>query len=105
MFALASIFFIFTSIINAAAAASQAGTIVEPAPGTAIAPGARFNFTYNVMADYSVSSFWYHVWLLDPLHAGAAKSSSSSITTDSLASAFNSGFYFGRYDFPNYPGE
>lgn len=98
--------FNFTCLTSLVAAISPHGSIVEPTAGSTIAPGAKFNFTYNVLADYSVSSFWYHVWLLDPAHAhrgSAAEPSMSALS--SLSSIFNTGYYFGRYDYPNYPGK
>jgi hypothetical protein len=33
------------------------GVITAPADGTAIAPGENFPFSYNIMADYGVSSY------------------------------------------------
>lgn len=80
---------------------SPKGTIAEPKPGTHIAPGAKFTFQYEPLADYGVSTFWFHVWLLDP--SGSPPNHSNSITS-TLSSVFNTGYYYGRYDYPNYPG-
>ncbi|KAJ7761602.1 hypothetical protein DFH07DRAFT_423328 [Mycena maculata] len=73
---------------------STAGTIVSPADGTVIAPGAAFDFDYETMADYGVSSYNYTVWLLtSPMPASLVQSNE-----------FAQGHYFGRFAEPNYPG-
>ena len=77
----------------------QYGTITAPASGTAVQPGANFTFAYEPHADYGVSSFAYHVWLL------TSPSASSSAGTLTLPANGASGYYFGRFDYPNYPGE
>lgn len=74
------------------------GTISSPAAGTAIAPGSNFTFTYHPRADYGVSTYWYHVFLLDE---AATKTSLGPFPMD----IFSTGYYFGRYDYPNYPGK
>lgn len=88
---------VFTFLASIAYAASPHGAIVHPTSRTAISPSSSFNFTYNVLADYSVSTFWYHVWLVDPIEVEGK--------TQSLADIFSSGYYFGRFDYPNWPGE
>ncbi|KAK0503989.1 hypothetical protein EDD18DRAFT_1305776 [Armillaria luteobubalina] len=45
------------------------------------------------MADYSVSGYNYSVWLFTSLPESFAPSES-----------FGAGYYFGRYDYANYPG-
>lgn len=67
-----------------------------PTAGTQIAPGANFTFSYNSIADYGRSSYALHVWLL------ADDAMGKELTPASL---FTSGYFFGRFDFANYPGE
>ncbi|KAK0449114.1 hypothetical protein EV421DRAFT_1780008 [Armillaria borealis] len=50
-------------------------------------PGESFDFKYDGMADYSVSGYNYSVWLFT-----------------SLPHLSGPGYYFGRYDYANYPG-
>ena len=101
---LVSLAAIFTLLVPAlAVAVPQArdevkGTISVPAAGTAIAPGSNFTFQYTPRADYGVSTFYYHVFLLDE----AATVDGSEPTPIDV---FSTGYYFGRYDYPNYPGE
>ncbi|CAL1712867.1 unnamed protein product [Somion occarium] len=73
---------------------SDPPTIDHPAPGTHIAPGAAFDFSYNGLADYGKSSYGFHVWLLgdDALNK-----------TLSPTDFFTNGYYFGKFDYPNYP--
>ncbi|KAI0802082.1 hypothetical protein BC629DRAFT_164627 [Irpex lacteus] len=78
------------------------GTITQPRSGIAIRPGEAFNFTYNPMADYSVSTFYYHVFLLDASSLDS-DGDRSTLLNQPLTSLFSSGYYFGRYDYPNYP--
>ncbi|KAF4617698.1 hypothetical protein D9613_005810 [Agrocybe pediades] len=68
-------------------------TIVSPANGTAIGPGQPFNFSYQSIADYGTSSFNYTVWLFTSPPRGF-------FPVDNYAT----GFYFGRFAEPNYPG-
>ncbi|KAJ7644204.1 hypothetical protein FB45DRAFT_737212 [Roridomyces roridus] len=72
---------------------STAGTIVSPADGAVIAPGAAFDFQYQTMADYGVSSYNYTVWLLTSVPTSFAQSNN-----------FAEGHYLGRFAEPNYPG-
>ncbi|KAK7681587.1 hypothetical protein QCA50_015320 [Cerrena zonata] len=65
-----------------------------PTAGTHIAPGANFSFSYNSLGDYGRSSYAYHVWLLADDAMGKA------ITPTTL---FTNGYFFGRFDFANYP--
>ncbi|KAI0702287.1 hypothetical protein BC835DRAFT_105133 [Cytidiella melzeri] len=90
MFSLAILTLLFTVAVNAA----SHGSISQPLPGTAIAPNHTFAFSYTPMADYSVSTFAYHVWLLDVLNINMS---------ESMTSLFTSGHYFGKFDYPNYP--
>ncbi len=71
------------------------GTILVPTSGTAIEPAGNFTFTYSPRADYGVSTFAYHVFLLD---------AAATTTTLSAVDVFSTGYYFGRFDYPNYPG-
>ena len=78
------------------------GTIALPTAGTAIAPGSNFTFTYTPRAGYGVSTFAYHVLLLDPATMALPQNfSEPALSMDVLAT----GYYFGRYEYPNYPGE
>lgn len=93
-------------LINAALAAALAvtprsikGSIEKPLPGTAIAPSTKFDFQYLPLADYGVSTFYYHVWLLD-----VASLDGTAYLAQPFSSLFSSGYYFGRFDYPNYPG-
>ncbi|KAJ6605646.1 hypothetical protein B0H10DRAFT_1922686 [Mycena sp. CBHHK59/15] len=69
------------------------GTISTPVNGAVIAPGAAFDFRYNTMADYGVTSYNYSVWLL-----------TSMPTTFEQSTNFAEGHFFGRFAEPNYPG-
>lgn len=72
-----------------------------PLAGTAVLPGANFTFTYNPHADYGLSSFAFHVWLL----TGEDPDEDFGNSFTSLITSNPSGYYFGRFDYPNYPGE
>ncbi|KAH7912536.1 hypothetical protein BJ138DRAFT_776434 [Hygrophoropsis aurantiaca] len=67
------------------------GTISSPPDGSAIAPGANFDFSYNTRADYGISSYNYTVWLWSSLPGGVSQQ-------------FATGHYFGRFSEENYPG-
>ncbi len=69
------------------------GEITYPTNGTTIMPGESFDFKYDGMADYSVSGYNYSVWLFTSLPQSFSPSES-----------FGAGYYFGRYDYANYPG-
>ncbi|KAF9533218.1 hypothetical protein CPB83DRAFT_846077 [Crepidotus variabilis] len=73
-----------------------AGTpsIVHPANGTSINPGETFDFFYNSIADYGVSSYNYTVWLF----------TSPPTFPFVQVENFAFGYYFGRFAEPNYPG-
>lgn len=79
---------------------SYLGAITAPTPGTAVQPGEAFSFSYMPHADYGISSFAYHVWLF----TGPASSDAAGALA-ALAAGDASGYYFGRFDYPNYPGE
>ncbi|KAJ3491681.1 hypothetical protein NLI96_g534 [Meripilus lineatus] len=80
----------------------QPGSILTPRPGTKILPGAQFNFSYFGRADYGVSSYNYHVWLLgdqvssDGFMGGLGGSSGGK-------DSYIHGWYFGRFDYQNWP--
>nr|GAT60134.1 predicted protein [Mycena chlorophos] len=76
------------------AAAQNKATINLPKSGTSIAPGEVFDFQYNTMADYGVTSYNYTVWLF------------TSGLPSSFAPSLNwaDGHFFGRFSEPNYPG-
>ena len=81
----------------------QPGSILAPKPGTKILPGAQFDFSYFGRADYGVSSYNYHVWLLgdqvssDGFMGGLGGSSGGK-------DSYIHGWYFGRFDYQNWPG-
>jgi hypothetical protein len=90
---------------------STSGTITSPVDGTHIAPGAAFDFAYESVADFGVTSynvcgffdcstctdsdsiFKYTVWLLTSMPTSFAQSTN-----------FAEGHYFGRFAEPNFPG-
>lgn len=74
------------------------GTIEVPTAGTAIAPGSNFTFTYTPRADYGVSTYFYHVFLMD-------EAATVGALPPTPINVFSTGYYFGRFDYPNYPGE
>ncbi|KAF8158406.1 hypothetical protein B0H34DRAFT_656242 [Crassisporium funariophilum] len=67
--------------------------IEVPSNGTIIKPGAAFDFQYQSIADYGTSSFNYTVWLF-------TSPPTSFVPVDNYAT----GYYFGRFAEPNYPG-
>lgn len=82
-----------TIVTGAPLSPSTSGLIVSPASGTVIAPGSAFDFLYTTRADYGISSYNFTVMLLTTLPTSFA-------TSD----AFGTGYYFGRFAEPNYPG-
>ena len=77
------------------------GTIDMPLSGTAVLPGANFTFTYNPHADYGLSTFAFHVWLItSPDSTGDSSNPFAPFLTSDP-----SGYYFGRFEYPNYPGK
>ncbi|KAI0632039.1 hypothetical protein C8Q77DRAFT_1074143 [Trametes polyzona] len=70
------------------------GYISQPTPGTHIAPGAAFDFNYMPSADYCRSTYAFSVWLV-----------TDAPTSLAPVDAFMSGHFFGRFDYPNYPGK
>ena len=92
----------FTSLLSipllvSTALAQDPGSILFPTPNQTIAPGSNFTFTYFGRADYGVSSYAYSVWLLN--------SDVVNTSVPSVADLFTEGWYFGRFDYANYPGE
>jgi hypothetical protein len=71
------------------------GTISSPANGTAIAPGAAFDFKYNTRGDYCMSSFNFTVWLATSPPNGGFGPETNLLT----------GVYLGRFSEENYPGK
>ncbi|KAK0448904.1 uncharacterized protein EV420DRAFT_1566089 [Desarmillaria tabescens] len=76
----------------AALVSADGGVITAPANGTVIMPGESFAFSYDAMADYSVSTYNYTVFLFTKLPSSLFSSTE-----------WSSGHYFGRFDYPNYP--
>ena len=87
-----SILVLATLSLFTARARAGAGQIVLPLPDTHIAPGAAFNFSYDIRGDYCTSSYAYSVFLV-----------TDAPTSLSPADVFMGGFFFGRFDAPNYP--
>lgn len=85
--------FVFALLHLLTIAYATTGTILAPANGTNIAPGASFSFQYSSRADYGISSYNYTVWLLTSLP-----------TTFMPTDTFATGYFFGRFSAPNYPG-
>ncbi|KAK7056906.1 hypothetical protein VNI00_002624 [Paramarasmius palmivorus] len=67
--------------------------IQKPESGTVIAPGQAFDFQYRGVADYSVSSYNYSVWLFTEKPNGF-------VSGDDIGA----GELLGRFDYQNYPG-
>ncbi|KIK57257.1 hypothetical protein GYMLUDRAFT_46516 [Collybiopsis luxurians FD-317 M1] len=67
-------------------------TIVLPANGTKVAPGAQFAFKYDSIADSTVSSYNFTVVLFTQLPSSFAESSN-----------YAAGYTFGQFDVANYP--
>ena len=93
-----------------ARALAGSGTILLPQPGTQIAPGASFNFSYDIRADYCTSTYAFSVYLLTTPSPSSSSSSSSSSPSASAGTGteddeavFAAGHFFGRYDAENYP--
>ena len=93
MFVLFFYFFLAFARITYAAPLTNAG-IVSPADGDVIVAGSSFPFEYRTRADYGVSSYNYTVWLF-------TTRPESTIPSD----LFATGYFFGRFSLPNYPGE
>ncbi|KAG6891654.1 hypothetical protein C0992_012703 [Termitomyces sp. T32_za158] len=72
--------------------ATDAG-IKSPVAGDVIVAGSAFPFEYNTRADYDVSSYNYTAWLFT--------TRPESLNPSDL---FATGYFFGRYSQPNYPG-
>ncbi|KAK7056896.1 hypothetical protein VNI00_002614 [Paramarasmius palmivorus] len=83
-----TLFFLFT-----AAAFAAEPAIISPANGTHIAPGAKFDFKYQIGAERGISSYNYHVWLVTdkPLHFSPELNWAGA-------------FYLGTFANPNSPG-
>ncbi|KAF8914885.1 hypothetical protein CPB85DRAFT_1433366 [Mucidula mucida] len=80
-------------LCSSAAFAQYAGSIIQPASNTVIAPGESFPFQYDIVADYSVSSYNFNVYLF-----------TEPPTTFTPSGSFANGYFYGRYDQANYPG-
>lgn len=83
-------------LISGSSAQPGPGTIVQPQSGTTIAPGAQFNFSYLGRADYGVSSYNFHVWLVGDQELLSGNPGNKDLYT--------TGWYFGTFDYQNWPG-
>ncbi|KAI0688889.1 hypothetical protein C8Q76DRAFT_772075 [Earliella scabrosa] len=81
-----------TSLLLAHPALAGDGSILLPHPGTHVAPGESFNFSYSIRGDYCTSSYAFSVFLVTDTPTSAAP-----------ADVFMGGYFFGRFDAPNYP--
>lgn len=68
--------------------------ILSPADGDVIVAGSTFPFEYQTRADYGVTSYNYTAWLFT--------TRPESLNPSDL---FATGYFFGRYSQPNYPGQ
>lgn len=82
----------FTVFVLSAPTLAGKGDIILPHPGTHIAPGAAFNFSYEIRGDYCTSSYAYSVFLV-----------TDTPTSFAPSDVFMGGYFFGRFDAPNYP--
>lgn len=67
--------------------------IVKPRNGEGIAPGQRFDFSYQSIAERGCSSYHVHLWLF--FHPPATLFAGSDYAT---------GHYFGQFQIANWPG-
>lgn len=67
---------------------------ISPTAGTIVAPGGQFDFKWDTMADYGLSSYNFTVFLFTQAPTSMAPSE-----------FFGSGYYLGRFSEPNYPGQ
>ncbi|EJF61085.1 hypothetical protein BD309DRAFT_972478 [Dichomitus squalens] len=81
-----------TALTLASRGLAAPGDIMLPQPGTHIAPGASFNFSYEIRGDYCTSSYAYNVFLVTDVPTSVQPSD-----------VFMGGYFFGRFDAPNYP--
>ncbi|OCH92863.1 hypothetical protein OBBRIDRAFT_726013 [Obba rivulosa] len=72
--------------------ALELGSIGQPEPNAHIAPGTAFNFSYNIRADYCMSSYGYSVYLITDVPTGLAPSAQ-----------FMNGYFLGHFEGENYP--
>lgn len=82
-------------VASAPYASTTSGTIQQPSDGARLQPGQNFPFKYIPRADYETSTFGYHVWLVD----GSGDANAVTFGDGS------NGYYYGRYEYPNYPGK
>ncbi|KAG6814229.1 hypothetical protein H0H92_015344 [Tricholoma furcatifolium] len=80
----------FTFICTVHSASPQ---IISPSEGDVIVAGSQFPFQYRTTADYGISSYNYTVWLF-----------TTPPTTVEPSNLFATGYFFGRFSQPNYPG-
>ncbi|KAJ7286243.1 hypothetical protein C8J57DRAFT_1169018 [Mycena rebaudengoi] len=69
------------------------GTISSPVEGQKIAPGEEFDFSYNTMADYGISSYNFNVYVVTEM---------PTPMTPSID--FAHAHFFGHFAELNYPG-
>ncbi|KAG6857161.1 hypothetical protein H0H87_008731 [Tephrocybe sp. NHM501043] len=80
-------------VLTTHAAPQSKAEIISPKIGETILAGSKFAFEYRTRADYGVSSYNYTVWLF-----------TKSPATPEPSDLFATGYFFGRYSQPNYPG-
>ncbi|KIY71209.1 hypothetical protein CYLTODRAFT_419061 [Cylindrobasidium torrendii FP15055 ss-10] len=77
---------------TAVVAQTSQGSITQPESNTIIAPGESFPFAYDSVADYSISSYNFSVFLFSKPPKSFDESGD-----------FAHGHYFGRFQVANYP--
>lgn len=92
LFTITSIFLLFSYLSRVLAQAP--GTISAPTVGQHIAPGSFFDFSYHIRADYCISTYAFSVWLL-----------TTEPTSLAPAANFVDGYFFGRFEAENFPGQ
>ncbi|KAJ6559085.1 hypothetical protein DFH09DRAFT_518688 [Mycena vulgaris] len=96
-------------ILAISVASAATPTIVLPAKGSVIAPNATFPFSYHSISDYGTSSYNYTVWLFTspPRHVVERREISAECASYRFfepTETFATGYHFGRFSQPNYPG-
>lgn len=76
----------------------QKGTIEQPLPGTAIAPGGNFTFQYFPRQDYGTNTFGVYLFVLD-------EAATESPLTLNATDLFSTGYFWDPSEYPNVEGK